>query len=317
MDSKLYIFKSKINTSKPITGHQRLISFSLNSAIQYGGAIYVSDSGMCSISNELIVNECFIQTLAMYAPMTTDFDPDDTRCQNIDLINNTAELSGNSLFGGLLDRCSVSQFAETNINNVNMEYTFSNGTMIVQGYEYFKKIGNIQDADIDSPPVRVCFCINGQPNCSHQHDPIQVRKGQQSNISLSLAIVNQIHDPLQEATILSHFHSGNFICQNHVQSMEGSCTNVNFAVSSKKDTEELILSLDEGPCKDAPESKAKVMLEFVCPQCLVGFELDDSEEGCRCVCDSQLFPHFTNCSGVYNRSRKKCLGYQFNHKPYL
>ena len=297
MDSKLYIFKSKINTSKPITGHQRLISFSLNSALQYGGAIYVSDNGMCSISNELIVNECFIQTLAMYAPMTTDFDPDDTRCQNIDFVSNTADLSGNSLFGGLLDRCSVSQFAETNINNVNVDYTFSNGTMIVQGYDYFKKISNIEGTDIGSPPVRVCFCSDGQPNCSYKHDPIQVRKGQQSNISLSLAIVNQIHDPLQEATILSHFHSGNYICQNHIHSMEGSCTNLNFAVSSKNDTEELILSLDEGPCKDAPELKAKVMLEFYCPQCLVGFELDENEEGCLCICDSQLFPHFTNCSG--------------------
>ena len=292
MDSKVYIIKSKTNI---ITG-QKFIFFSMNSA-QYGGAIYVSDNGMCSVFNESTVNECFIQTLAMYAPMTTDFDPDDTRCQNIDFINNTAELSGNSLFGGLLDRCSVSQFAETNINNMNMDYTFSNGTMIVQGYDYFKKISNIEGTDINSPPVRVCFCSSGQPNCSHQHEPIQVRKGQQSNISLSLAIVNQIHNPLQEATILSHFHSGNFICQNHIQSMEGSCTNVNFAVSSKNDTEELILSLNEGPCKDAPESKARLMLEFYCPKCLVGFELNESEEGCRCVCDSQLFPHFTNCLG--------------------
>ena len=145
----------------------------------------------------------------MYAPMPSAFDPDDIRCQNVGFVNNTAELSGNSLFGGLLDRCSVSQFAETNINNVNMDYTFSNGTMIVQGYKYFQKISNIQDTDIDSPPVRVCFCINGQPNCLHQHEPIQVRRGQQNNITLSLAIVNQIHDPLQEATILSHFHSGN------------------------------------------------------------------------------------------------------------
>ena len=75
----------------------------------------------------------------MYSPMITDFDPDDNRCQSIDFVNNTAELSGNSLFGGLLDRCSVSQFAETNIN-VNMYYTFSNGTVIVKGYEYFQKI---------------------------------------------------------------------------------------------------------------------------------------------------------------------------------
>ena len=216
MDSKIYIIKSKvINTSKPMTDH---ITFSLNSA-QYGGAIYVSDNGMCNVFNESTVNECFIQILAMYAPVTTDFDPDDIRCQSIDFDNNTAQWSGDSLFGGLLDRCSVSQFAETNINNVNMDYTFSNGTMIVQGYDYFKTIGNIEGTDIGSPPVRVCFCSDGQPNCSYKHDPIQVRKGQQSNISLSLAIVNQNHDPLQEATILSHFHSGNYICQNHIHSM--------------------------------------------------------------------------------------------------
>ena len=142
MDSKVYIFKSKINASKSMTAHQRLVYFSLNSA-RYGGAIYVSDDGMCSIFTESTIDECFIQALAMYSPMSADFDSDDMRCQNIAFVNNTAEVSGNSLFGGLLDRCTVSQFAETNINNVNMDYTFSNGTMIVQGLEYFQKISNI------------------------------------------------------------------------------------------------------------------------------------------------------------------------------
>ena len=292
MDSKMYILKSKM---KSVTSHQRLISFTLNSA-QYGGAIYVSDNGICGVYTNSTLNECFIQTLAMYAPLPAESDPEDTRCQNIDFVNNTAEISGNSLFGGLLDRCSVSQFAEININNVNMDYTFSNGTMIVQGYEYFQKISNIHNTDIGSPPVRVCFCTSGRPNCPHQHEPIQVRKGQQSNISLSLAIVNQIYDPIQEPIILSNFHSGNYLCQNHIRSMDGSCSSVNFAVSSNNDTEELILSLDEGPCKDVPDSKARVTLEFYCPECLIGFELDESEEGCRCICDSQLFPYFTNCS---------------------
>ena len=293
MDTKIYIFKSKFNASKSVAGYQRLISFSLNSA-QYGGSIYVSDNGMCSLS---IVTECFIQTLAMYGPMHADIDSDDTRCQNIDFVNNTAEHSGNSLFGGLLDRCSVSQFAEVNINNVNMDYTISNGTMIVEGHEYFQKISNIQDTDIGSHPVRVCFCTNGQPNCSHQHDPIRIKKGQQRNISLSLAVVDQIDKPLQEATVYSHFDSGNYICQHHIHSIDRSCIEVSFGVSSNNDTDELILSLGEGPCKDAPESQARVTLEYFCPQCLVGFELDDSGEGCQCVCDSQLFPYFTNCSG--------------------
>ena len=93
----------------------------------------------------------------MYAPMTADFDPDDTRCQNIDFANNTARLSGNSLFGGLLDRCTVNQFAETNINNVNIDYSFSNGTMVVRGYEYFQKISNIEDEGVGSPQFEFAF----------------------------------------------------------------------------------------------------------------------------------------------------------------
>ena len=294
MDTKIYILK--VNTSKLMTGHQIFILFSLNSA-QYGGAIYVSDNGMCSLSTTSTVNECFIQTLAMYGPMSADIDSDDTRYQNIDFINNTAMQSGNSLFGGLLDRCSVSQFAEVNINNVNMDYTISNGTMIVEGHEYFQKISSIQDTDIGSHPVRVCFCTNGQPNCSHQHDPIPVMRGQQKNVSLSLAVVDQVDNPLHKATVYSHFDSGNYICQHHIHSIDRNCIKVSFGVSSNNDTEELILSLREGPCKDAPESQARVTLEYFCPQCFVGFELDDSGEGCQCVCDSQLFHYFTNCSG--------------------
>ena len=123
MDSKVYILKSKINASKAVISNQRLITFSLNSA-QYGGAIYVSDNNICSVSTKSTVNECFIQMLAMYAPVSIQIDPDDIRCQNMAFVNNSAEVSGNSLFGGLLDKCTVSQFAETNINNVTWTTPF-------------------------------------------------------------------------------------------------------------------------------------------------------------------------------------------------
>ena len=288
MDSKVYILKSKISTSKQIIFHQTLIFFSLNFA-QYGGAIYVSNDGICSLSNKSTANECFIQILAMYSSVPTDFD---SRYQNIDFVNNTANYSGNSLFGGLLDRCSVSQFAETNVDN-----TISNGTIVVKGYRYFQKISNIQDVDIGSYPVRVCFCNNGQPDCSYEHDPIQIIKGQQGHISLSLAVVNQISVSLHQTKIHSHLNSENYLCQDYIQSVDDRCRNVSFATFSYNDSDELILSFKEGPCKDQPESKARVMLEFYCPQCLIGFELNKSGEGCQCICDSTLFPYFTNCSG--------------------
>ena len=32
-----------------------------------------------------------------------------------------------------------------------------------------------------------------------------------------------------------------------------------------------------------------------CPKCPVGFELIENEEGCRCDCDANLYPHFSDC----------------------
>ena len=298
MDSKVYILKSKHLISRSTKDTHNVISFSFNSA-KYGGAIYVSDDGMCSVSTTSMVNQCFIQTLAMYAPVQADFHfDDDGRCQNIDFVNNTAQLAGNSLFGGLLDRCSVSQLAETNINNGTKDYMLSNSTMTVKGYEYFKKISNIQDEDIGSYPMKVCFCTNGQPDCSYKHNPLQISKentkGQ--DFTLSLAVVNQINDSLDDVKIYSHFYPEKYVCQNHVQHIHGSCRNVSFRAFSYNDTEQLVLSFQEGPCKDAPESEARVTLEFFCPLCLVGFQLEETRGRCQCVCDPQLYPYFTNCS---------------------
>ena len=210
--------------------------------------------------------------------------------------NNTAKISGHSLFGGLLDRCTVSPLAEPNVNKLNKDFTFSNSTFIVEGHEYFQKISNIEDSDIGSDPVRVCFCRHGQPDCSYQPDPINVRKGEQRQVLLSLAVVDQINHPLKGATVYSHLASGNYLCQNHIQSTDGHCGRVNFAVFSNKDKDDLILSIGDGPCKNSQESQGRVALEFSCNQCPIGFELE-TRKGCDCVCDSQLFPFFTNCSG--------------------
>ena len=289
MDSKLVVLKS----SKSST-HDRIVTFTHNSAEQ-GGAVYVSDDGMCSLTT---VNQCPLQVLAMYGPMLAEFD---SRCQStINFFNNTAEVSGESLFGGLLDRCTVSTFAEPNINNLNIDYSFSNGTEVTDGHEYLEMISNVEDRHISSHPTRVCFCREGQgtPDCSYQPEPIHINKDQQQKISISLSVVDQIDHPLKEATIYSHFGSGNFLCQNHVQSIDGKCIKIEFSVESNNDTEELFLSVGDGPCENTPQSQARVIIEYVCIQCPVGFEEDTTSiKGCHCVCDSQLYPYFTNCTG--------------------
>ena len=291
MSSSLVILKSDAKTT-----HSEIVTFHNNSA-SYGGAIYVSDDGMCSLTT---LDDCPFQALAMYSPMLVEDDITDTRCKNVLHFNdNMATSSGEDLFGGLLDRCKVSMFAEPNVNNVNMDYSFSNGTVITNGYEYLMSISNIVGEHISSEPIRVCFCRegSGQPDCDYQPPPIIVKKGQQRSITLSLSVVDQIHKPLKEAIIISQFESGNYLCQNYIQNTDGSCTKLDFGVDSDNTTEVLIISVGEGPCKDTEKSQARVTLNYQCNNCPIGFEIDENIDSCHCDCDSQLWPHFTNCSG--------------------
>ena len=287
LNSNFRIFKSEASSHD-----DKIVIFTSNSASEYGGAVYVSDDGMCSL---LTVTDCTFQTLAMYSPMLNDYNSRNTESQNIFFYNNTAGISGNSLFGGLLDKCTVSTFAEPNINKVDMDYSALNGSMITDGAEYLQSISNIQDSDVSSDPVRVCFCREGVPDCSFQPDSIEIDKGQQKNFSISLSVVDQLDQPLREATVYSRFGSENFLCQNHIHNMDGICTKLDFAVDSLNDTEQLILSFGDGPCGNTPQSKGNITLLFVCSHCPIGFQPQNTESGCKCSCDSKLYPYFTNC----------------------
>ena len=169
--------------------------------------------------------------------------------------------------------------------------------MIVKGLEYLQKISNIENSDIGSPPVRVCFCNNGQPDCTYQPEPEVIQKGtlRLTKVPISLAALDQIERPLENAVIYNRLSSGYELCQHHIKTTDGNCSIVEFAASSNNDTEELILFTD-GPCKETPDSWVRMMLKFHCPKCPIGFELLEDEEGCHCDCDSKLLPHISNCS---------------------
>ena len=98
---------AKFYVLKPNTGSEHLLIFQDNHA-DYGRAIYVADdtnSGACSPNNE-----CFIQTLSLYDTLI----PSHILSLNMHFSDNTARKGGANLFGGLLDRCIPSPFAEVN-----------------------------------------------------------------------------------------------------------------------------------------------------------------------------------------------------------
>ena len=80
--------------------------FTVNEA-DYGGAVYVDDdtnSGTCASETN---TECFFQNLAVHSRESEYF-----KTQSISFSKNYANISGSTLFGGLLHRCAVSYFAE-------------------------------------------------------------------------------------------------------------------------------------------------------------------------------------------------------------
>ena len=276
-DPKLYVLKTKI-------GHTQRLKFIGNHA-KYGGAVYVADdtnSGACSADNE-----CFIQTLTLHAFNTLDI-------ANIMFSQNTATEHGSDIYGGLLDRCIPSIFAEV--------YLKGGTPYVYNGITYLGNITNIALDSIASLPVRVCFCSTlGQPDCSYQPSPFRVKKGETFN--MSLVAVDQVNHTV-DANVISSLSSleGGFGEGQQIQGVykDRNCTNLTFSVFSPHESETINLYAD-GPCGSATLSTSHVSIQFVNCTCPVGFEPlsnNPSMTNCECVCDSQLSPHITTCNAT-------------------
>ena len=156
----MYLLKNRPDSR---VNHRMIIIFTGNHA-HYGGAVYVADdtnTGACSPNIE-----CFIQTLAVYKSSRT------YNTVNIHFSGNSATEHGSNVFGGLLDRCVPSSFAEVYRRKLKNYY---------DGVSYLQHLSNIQLDSIASPPIRICFCSNeSEPDCSYQPPPIRVIKEKRS-----------------------------------------------------------------------------------------------------------------------------------------
>ena len=175
-NAKLYILK---------TGHQAnetaasccSVVFSNNFA-DYGGAIFVDDGtnvGVCDsnphqasslIKKRANYTECFLQVIDLI-----QLNLKYTSTSIVHFSYNHALYAGSTLFGGLLDRCIASSFAEIYlINNIKTP-----NDKIHNGVSYFKAVSNLLEETVISHPVTVCFHNNSQPDCGYKL-PMKLQK---------------------------------------------------------------------------------------------------------------------------------------------
>ena len=292
VSAKLYILKLQYsNRNKQRLYHHKII-ISANSA-DYGGAVYIADdtnSATCASTDYRIhstLTECFMQVLALHdelrTPMILDY---------VNFTDNYAHVSGSTLFGGLLDRCTVSPYAEV-YNNYNPN--LQRKPDIINGVTYIKTVSTIDDSStISSNPIQIRFCRDSEPDYSLQRKRITTKKAKV--FTLLIVAIDQVNHTVN-ATIrssLSSIHGGLGEDQS-LQNITDSCSPVNFSVFSPHTSEMLILHA-EGPCKDAKLSQSQVEILFLPCTCPVGFQSNKGEETkCICECDDVLHEVITEC----------------------
>ena len=274
VNPKLYLIKHDHEI-----GSSRNILIFISNHGNCGGAVYVADdtnSGACSPSNE-----CFIQTLALHQLIRSSLNT-----VNIQFSGNTATENGHNLFGGLLDRCVPSPFAEVYQKQPNLTTQYYNGV------NYLQYLSNIALESIASPPVRVCFCDSeSEPDCSYQPPPIKVKKGE--SFKVSLVAVDQVNHSVEANIISSLAHGGGFSEGQQTQSVGRNCTNLTFNVYSQRDNEVINLYAD-GPCGSSQLSIRNLDIQFLDCTCPIGFQPNsESVSVCECICDS---PYITSCN---------------------
>ena len=277
---------------------------------EFGGAIYVDDesnSGAC-VSNpytrDAPKSECFIRVVATHTILTANSN---YTLNNIDFDLNSAEGNSSVLFGGLLDRCTVSLFNEVDRTldlNDNHFQRYSG-----DGLQYLFDISTGVSTDsISSLPVQVCLCSNGQYNCTHVSgmSTIETRKGE--SFSISVIAVDEVYRPVN-AIIQANLHSSDSdLIEGQVTQILAidKCTKISFKVVSPRNDEVLTLYSSDGLCKDAVLSRLDLNISFKPCTCLVGFEPTNSHStNCRCRCHSQIERFVQNCdAGKHSFQRR-------------
>ena len=296
VNSKLYILKDGFETNETANFcHIYSVMFS-NNVADYGGAIAVDDGknvGGCDsnphkvsslVHMETNYTECFLQILNINRLLV--------RYTNTSLTfsHNFARYAGSTLFGGLLDRCIASSFAEIYTHTFNTTGTY-------YGVHYFKSISNILLDDISSYPVKVCFCNDGmQPDCNYTLPMKYVKKGER--FTVALVAVDQVNHTISNTTILSYptFTESGLGEGQLIQTTGDSCTELTYSITTTHEYERLVVYA-EGPCRDFPTSQKWIHVQFIPCTCPIGFQMKDTDNtDCVCTCDTKLLPYISDCN---------------------
>ena len=236
-----------------------------NTAKEYGGGIMVNDD--CKVGAS-----CFFQ-IDRYQECIKHL----ASCSiQFEMVNNTAGLGGDSIFGRCFEKCYPSGSEQHLLN-------FAKGDNITAIQSLFGIRGKPSHSDIAAFPSKVRFC-NDIMNCSSRIN-VTVFQGEKFNVNVS-AVWRHCYSStaIIRARILPE-NSGAVGERQNIQEVKKTCTNLTYSIKTDRDSVQLILSV-EGAHISAVRDYAVVDVHFL--KCPIGFELRPSAEEprdskCRCA----------------------------------
>ena len=269
-NSKLYMLGSYYLTMQV---------YELNSA-DYGAAMFVDDDTYTSACSRKLKGECFFQVLGKVR--------EEYLRKYLQFSQNTATYSGYTLYGGLLDRCTVSPFVEL-LPDSRLDPKFKNNGLI-----HFKSVITSTNLSISSGPVKVCHCDNEEYDCELNYTLSKaVRKGEV--FTVSVVAVDQVSRRVNATIQSSLTHSESGLAEGQLsREIRDKCTDLSFSITSTQRQEELSLYASDGPCKDADLSILTYYIQFQPCECPIGFQLSEtSQSNCTCDCHKNINRYVT------------------------
>ena len=260
-------------------GPKSIISILPNTTVDWtnnhafvGGAIYVSDNiplSYCNLTVPTCVpkEQCFFQLPGQNVSSSVD-------AQFI-FKNNSADITGSVLFGGVIDNCKLTGLGSYRSGKV------------------FDMLVHIEDentnSSISSEPLQVCPCENSHPDCSKSIITLSVYPGE--TFTISTVAVGQRYG-IVPALITSSIDSSplpTLLSFQYHQRTTNKCTKLNYTVFSMHDY--VIVSLyASGPCSTFNELLLNINILLNCPP---GFNLSHSARSC--ICESRLAKYTDHC----------------------
>ena len=243
------------------------VSFVDNHASKSGGGIFVSPVDI-STECSFILNNSYCNSSAL-----------------LYFVNNKADISGDVLYGGNVDKC----LNEDEFNNL---FHYPNQTGL---------------SAVSSDPLQVCFCKSEIPNCSVTNISKTVIPG--VDVSVSLATVG-LKDGLTEGAINLSSADSSSTVQTDNNRLNANCTNVIFTLKTNlsSNTAQVYVKLDgsiSGPFLDPSVKVIDVTIE----SCPIGFPLVND----TCVCRPELNTSSISCdinTQIITRNGDMWIGYE-------